>query len=283
MVSCTSIMCKYDLNSASDVKKWLLKNHPDKGGKIDPDEFNRVIECYQHEHSDGSKGIFCNKTPSGTSDNARKTSTSNRAKNTIKKMYRKRAFNCMRKTANFSKINLYHKFDKSNFSPVDFNKNLLETSPKILRLLNNIKKLDELDIKNHGQVFKHFIFSDVKEGGYGAKILSSALMSNGFTNVVKARKIPRQQRLRLYLDTSSNSRNKFALLCSNTIYGTNFNEKVKREILTQFNKRPENIHGKRFRFVILDSGFKEGIDLFDVKYVHIFEPSMTIADLKQTI
>ena len=28
---------------------------------------------------------------------------------------------------------------------------------------------------------------------------------------------------------------------------------------------------------------KEGIDLFDVKYVHIFEPSMTIADLKQTI
>ncbi len=283
MVSCTSIMCKYDLNSASDVKKWLLKNHPDKGGKIDPDEFNRVIECYQHEHSDGSKGIFCNKTPSGTTGNARKTTTSNRAKNTIKKMYRKRAFNCMRKTANFSKINLYHKFDKSNFSPVDFNKNLLETSPKILRLLNNIKKLDELDIKNHGQVFKHFIFSDVKDGGYGAKILASALMSNGFTNVVKARKIPRQQRLRLYLDTSSNSRNKFALLCSNTIYGTTFNERVKREILSQFNKRPENIHGKRFRFVILDSGFKEGIDLFDVKYVHIFEPSMTIADLKQTI
>ena len=37
------------------------------------------------------------------------------------------------------------------------------------------------------------------------------------------------------------------------------------------------------RFIILDSGFKEGIDLFDVKYVHIFEPSLTVADLKQTI
>ena len=37
------------------------------------------------------------------------------------------------------------------------------------------------------------------------------------------------------------------------------------------------------RFIILDSGFKEGIDLFDVKYVHIFEPANTIADLKQVI
>lgn len=276
-------MCKYNLNSISDVKKWLLKNHPDKGGKIDPDEFNRIIECYQHDHGDGTKGIFCNKGRPSSNQGTRDKSRQNRRKNTIKKMYRKRAFNCMRKTANFSKINLYHKFDKTNFSPVDFNKNLLETSPKILRLLNNINQLDRLDIKNHGQVFKHFIFSDIKEGGYGAKILASALISNGFTNVVKARKIPRQQRLRLYLDTSSNTRNKFALLCSNTLYGTTFNERVKREILTQFNKRPENIHGKHFRFVILDGGFKEGIDLFDVKYVHIFEPSTTIADLKQTI
>ena len=129
MVSCNTIMCKYDLNSTSDVKKWLLKNHPDKGGKIDPDEFNRVIECYQHDHGDGTKGIFCNKgRPSGNQE-TRDKSRQNRTKNTIKKMYRTRAFNCMRKTANFSKINLYHKFDKTNFSPVDFNKNLLETSP----------------------------------------------------------------------------------------------------------------------------------------------------------
>jgi hypothetical protein len=50
-----------------------------------------------------------------------------------------------------------------------------------------------------------------------------------------------------------------------------------------YNERPANIHGKNVRLIILDSGFKEGIDLFDVKYVHIFEPSITIADLKQTV
>jgi hypothetical protein len=33
----------------------------------------------------------------------------------------------------------------------------------------------------------------------------------------------------------------------------------------------------------MDSGFKEGIDLFDIKYVHIFEPSTVAADQKQVI
>ena len=286
MTTCNQVMCKYGLNTANDVKKWLLKNHPDKGGKIKPDEFNKVIECYQYAHRDGSKGIFYDDDTSANKskqDKSKKKTNRPDRSNTKRREYRRKVFNCMRKTANFSKINLYHKFDKPNFSPVDFNKTLLEASPKLVRLLNNIKELDRLDIKNHGKVFKHFIFSDVKEGGSGAKIIASALSANGFINVVKAGKVPRQQRLRLYLDTSGSSRNKFALLCSNSVYNTNFNEKIKREILTQFNKRPDNINGKQFRFVILDSGFKEGIDLFDVKYVHIFEPSTTIADLKQTV
>lgn len=58
---------------------------------------------------------------------------------------------------------------------------------------------------------------------------------------------------------------------------------AKKTILGAFNERPANVHGRRMRVIIFDSGFKEGIDLFDVKYVHIFEPSMTLADLKQTV
>ena len=52
---------------------------------------------------------------------------------------------------------MYHKFDKNVFDPTKLNKELVETSPKITQLLNNIKKLDELDMKNHGKNFKHFI------------------------------------------------------------------------------------------------------------------------------
>jgi hypothetical protein len=33
----------------------------------------------------------------------------------------------------------------------------------------------------------------------------------------------------------------------------------------------------------MDGGYKEGIDLFDIKYIHIFEPTITQADQKQVI
>ena len=265
MVSCHTIMCKYNLNNRSDTRKFILKNHPDKGGTIPDNDFKKILECYQDEK-------YCYKGENKTSFTLRK----------VTKKKRTKIFNCMRKTANFSKINMNHKFDKAIFNPTQLNKDIVDASPKIVQLLNNIKKLDELDQKNHGKKFKHFIFSDVKEGGYGAKILSSVFAANGFNNVIKARKVPNQQRLKLYIHAPSSEKN-FGLLCSNSIYGTTFNEKIKKELLKLFNERPSNIHGQKLRFIIFDSGFKEGIDLFDVKYVHIFEPSMTIADLKQTV
>ena len=53
------MMCKYNLNNKSDVKKWLLKNHPDKGGKINSNDFNKILECYQNNY-------FCNNEPNKT-------------------------------------------------------------------------------------------------------------------------------------------------------------------------------------------------------------------------
>ena len=265
MISCKNIMCKYNLNNRNDTRIFLLKNHPDKGGTISHNEFNKILECYKDKN-------YCYSNEKKISSNSHKITKKNRSK----------IFNCMRKTANFGKININHKFDKSIFNTTELNKDIIDASPKIVQLLNNIKKLDQLDQQNHGKKFKHFIFSDVKEGGYGAKILASVFTANGFNNVIKARKIPNQKKNKLYIDYINSEKN-FGLLCSNSIYDTTFNEKIKKELLELFNKRPSNINGQKLRFIILDSGFKEGIDLFDVKYVHIFEPSMTIADLKQTI
>ena len=47
-MSCKTIMCKYDLNDKSEVKKWLLKNHPDKGGKINSDDYAKIMDCYKN-------------------------------------------------------------------------------------------------------------------------------------------------------------------------------------------------------------------------------------------
>ena len=48
-------------------------------------------------------------------------------------------------------------------------------------------------------------------------------------------------------------------------------------------KEMYNVHGERLRFFIFDSGFKEGIDLFDVKYVHLFDTPLNDADRKQAV
>ena len=73
------------------------------------------------------------------------------------------------------------------------------------------------------------------------------------------------------------------LLTTSTVYQKPLTFGLKKNMMTILNQRPDNIDGKNIRFIILDSGYKEGIDLFDVKYVHIFEPANTIADLKQVI
>ena len=265
-----NILCKYKIYTKKDAKDWILYNHPDKVGH--PKHDDSISETIYSEllpiiRESIQKDIFCG----GPKKDIK-----------ITKKNRQKIFSCMRKTANFSKIYNYHKFDKSSFDATKLRTDLSEASPKIIQLMMNIINLDRQDMKNHNKKFKHFIFSDVKEGGYGAKILASSFISYGYNNVIKARKVQGVQKLKLYID-APNDENNFGLLCSNSIYGSTFTEKIKKELLKLFNSRPDNINGQKLRFIIFDSGFKEGIDLFDVKYVHIFEPSMTIADLKQTI
>ena len=84
-------------------------------------------------------------------------------------------------------------------------------------------------------------------------------------------------------DIKKTKDNNFFLLSSVAVYDQPISVANKKHILQEFNKRPDNIHGENIRFIIMDSGFKEGIDLFDIKYVHIFEPSVNSADQKQVI
>jgi hypothetical protein len=80
-----------------------------------------------------------------------------------------------------------------------------------------------------------------------------------------------------------NKNKNFYLLASTGVYDQPITVSLKKEMLKKFNQRPENIHGENVRFMIMDSGFKEGIDLFDIKYIHIFEPSILNSDRKQVI
>ena len=44
------IMCKYNINNKKEFQKWLLKNHPDKGGNISKDEFSEILQCFKNNN-----------------------------------------------------------------------------------------------------------------------------------------------------------------------------------------------------------------------------------------
>ena len=259
---------------------------------------------------------------------------------------------CIRQKSNWSKIKKEHKLDNGFFDSDVFLNDIKNASPKLDALLKKIESLDKKDEKNHGKKFKHFIFSDLKSGGHGAKMLAAALIATGwnlgykskvkgapdskslsgsesgypvlnlqegpvkvkgvqgspnFFNISSKGGAPKSKEKEKHYnkdDDEEDDKNavqwgpiqmlddkelmksrgyNFYLLSSVAVFDKPISVKVKKEILGKFNSRPDNIHGDLARIIIMDSGFKEGIDLFDIKYIHIFEPSVNAADQKQVI
>jgi len=306
---------------------------------------------------------------------------------------------CVRKKSNWSRPSNVYKFDSGDFEPKTLLNDVSARSPKLDALLQKIATLDANDMRKDGKMYKHFIFSDIKSGGYGAKLVASALIAKGFqlgytaprigetpesavnsvlNNILpsisssvkpaskpestpltaestpltaeseskaestptistpsvastvgtaitdaassitstlstalspsgpppviegegkvggaddhdsddeekQTKKIWRKMRLLTDTELQANPNKNFYLLSSIGVYNQPINVTTKKAILKKFNQRPENINGEEARIIVMDSGFKEGIDLFDIKYIHIFEPQRTGADLKQVI
>lgn len=181
---------------------------------------------------------------------------------------------CATQVINYSSISQTDRFDKPSFDKVKFLGDLEMTSPKLIALIKNIKKLDKQDFVKTGKLFKHYIYSSVGNG-YGSKIIASALIAAGYTLAIKkqgSKIVPDPQIIQ------SQNESKFMLLSSTALWNTSVTPAMTKEILSVFNKRPENVYGNLARLIVLDSGFKEGIDLFDIKYVHIFEDQLLNSD-----
>jgi hypothetical protein len=170
----------------------------------------------------------------------------------------------------------------------------LPESAKFAAILAKIRDLDAADMAAHGTLFKHFIFTDIRESAYGVKALASNLIAAGFDfrMGLKEKFIRRGGHLvktsggdTVYLEkpATPNGSNGFAVLQSLPLWKNPLSVTTKKAILKAFNQRPENVHGEHLRIIVLDSKFKEGIDLFDVKYVHLVEPAIASSDLKQAV
>lgn len=178
---------------------------------------------------------------------------------------------CIRNVSAWSHISPEYKIDNAKFDIESVKEALPIASPKMEALFDKIASLDEEDYKTSKTHFKHIIYTDIK-GINGAKMIAAAFKANGFPMAYDKN-----------YKLTSFKENTFALLCSSTLFGKPIGVRFRKSLLDTMNKRPDNINGKNIRFIILDQGYKEGIDLFDIKYVHLFEPQITIGDEKQAI
>ena len=219
----------------------------------------------------------------------------NKANNNKPKTVKKKAVRlsklaqCIRKTANTVKLPRAlmpdsDKFDKTAIKP--------DMSAKFTQLIKKIKDLDEADQRDHRKKFKHFIFTDIRESAYGAKAVASFLISAGFelrmghkSKMIKrdGQMVPTKAGQTIYKPAAEANNNGFAVLQSLPLWKNPLSVETKKKILSIFNSRPDNINGELLRIIVLDSKFKEGIDLYDVKYVHLLEPSIATSDLKQAV
>ena len=281
---------------------------------------------------------------------------------------------CVQKLGNFGSSNTRFLFDHKNHEPLT-RENLKVISPKLLKILEEIETQDTQDMRKYGKMFKHFIFSSVKSGTGGAKIIATALMDVlGMKMGYSAERKDKKPDL-LSPDANADSKgnrsikedafskgeaegeaedkaegeaegeaedkaeckdedkgegkgkgegkckgkksylssggkpsvwkkvhlhdegellttryNNFFLLSSVGVYQQPLSVAMRKEMLRIFNSRKTdddrdrgNSYGEKARIMVMDGGFKEGIDLFDIKYIHIFEPQATLADQKQVI
>ncbi len=189
---------------------------------------------------------------------------------------------CVKETGNWSKLVKEEKFDNENFSKDIVKNNIAIKSPKLEKLLEKIKELDKQDIEKTGKMYKHFIYSDIKSG-YGAKLIASLLYQDGYEHAYSLEKTSKGLSFKIKNNLEKFKNNVFATLTSVLFFEKPIGIKFRKELLGMYNNRPDNIYGEKIRIIILDSGFREGIDLFDVKYVHLIEPLLTKADEKQAI
>ena len=181
---------------------------------------------------------------------------------------------CIRNTGTWAKVKPEHKFDSPKFDKDIVRRDLHLLSPKIDEMIKKINLLDEQDMINDNRYYKHIIYSDVS-GVYGAKMVASSLIANDFSLVYSNKFDLRQDIV--------NKNKTFGLLTTSTVYKKPLTTKLKKNMMSRMNERPSNINGENMRVIILDSGYKEGLDVFDVKYMHILEPLLTKAEYTQVI
>ena len=132
---------------------------------------------------------------------------------------------------------------------------LAEFSSKLPALLDNIQKYPNE---------KHFVYSSFWEnygyGGQGILAIADQLKKLGYSQMISVNKQSKRQFILALQPDKKNFSN----------------------LVSLFNS-PENSHGQIIHIFLASKTFNEGLDLKDVRHIHVFEPLVTWAGDRQLI
>ena len=187
------------------------------------------------------------------------------------------------------------KMNIEDFDYKDVLKQLPELSPKTFKLIENIKSLDKQDRKQYGKTYKHYIFSNLPPSK-GSTVVNAALQANGF-KYVRAPRIIKD--LGLSAITTQRDMNELQIRqptivgnltpqdqrSSNNFFFLQHNLHSNEKHITKlaYSDHRLNNYGQIARIIVVDKDYKEGINLMDVKYIHILEPQLSQTDEEQIV
>ncbi len=172
-------------------------------------------------------------------------------------------------------------------------------APLLKTLMETIRELDDRDGPH---LKKHVIFTDVAKFGYGAKLIGSVFDANGyhyrkftgmsFSDILYQGGVKKVHAAKI-VDLKKKDDRSFALLTTAEIFQDNIADYKVNALTKIYNSRGtednpiqkglNNLDGDLIRYMIIDSKYKEGIDLYDVTYFHVLGDLMTHADETQAI
>lgn len=194
----------------------------------------------------------------------------------------------------------------------EFKRRYHKYSPKMAQLIHNIDLIDAEDKQKHGTLFKHIIYTDVP---VHLEFMASALIANGYDmcQLYSARErvevgekpsdgnskdgyktvykikppdkltnLARKTFLILGDPKNLTSPALFKKLGEKYPDTADGREAISGTVNTLFNDE-KNVYGDIVRFIILDSSYKEGLSLFDVRHFWFFEEPLDRASVTQAV
>lgn len=217
-------------------------------------------QMYARTSGDGSAEVHCKKTESPM---ALKTT---------------KLFDCGQKYENFADPSSVQMADEKGFldeteeAAARREQIVVEmeyTSPKMNALLHRILELDsDRNLRDGGKLTKHVIYTNTAES---AKMIWSYMCADVFKPVQC-----NAEHTEFKINTKPDNNFYHVAILSHDrhlrLWGHEMTTAEKNEILDIFNSR-ENVYGAHIRFLIFDMSLSEGVDMLDVKHLHVFEPT----------